>query len=409
VIPFKICNFRFTLSAAIFAMSCGPLPTAKNFYGSLDKWPLSIGSTGLALNSTDTSYSSTDIYFYNFGTGELYPLATGDSGDVSTKWDGRKLWIFNRATGKTSYSNLSPKGGSATRNVERRTPDADGYDPADWIDLVAGESALALGTSHKVTIANLSTATTVSSNLGEVSTGQPTVPFRPGILLKNYGNVSAGTKTSSNENFAVIHQALTTTWTALGGGKIYLAKRGDNGAWEWADQDVLTAGIQGVSLSVSNPIAAVDCEENSSSDAACLVLGACYTNMGASCVGGVDLVDWSFYKSTRHLYDWPTSTTVAGDVKKGAKTGQLIACLKSTTDANAQLTVLDSATGAILATWDAGASICGPFAVDRDGARVFAIKNNKDSSTLHALSPELNQISQVALSFTVVGLEAINE
>lgn len=401
--------FTCMYALVFLAFSCGPLPKAKNFYGTLDKWPLSIGSTGLALISTDASYSSSDIYFYNFGTGELFPLATGESGDISSTWDGENFWIFNRASGKTSYSRLSPKAGPATRSVERRTPDADAFDPTDWVHLGSTESALAMGSSHKVAIANLSTATTITSTLGEVETGQTTVPFRPGILLKNYGSVSAGTKTDSTSDFAVIHQALTATWKALGGGKIYLAHRSDQGTWGWADQDSVTTGVQGFSLSVSDPIASIDCEGDSTSEPTCLVAGACYESMGTGCVGGVDAVSWSFYKSTRHLFDWPTGSAVAGGIQKGAKTGQMVVCLKATADVNAKLTVLNSTTGEILATWDAGASTCGPFAVDREGARIFVIKNGLDSSSLYALSSDLNQIAKVDLGFTVSGLEAINE
>ena len=403
---FQTCRL---LAVTILTLACGPLPKAKNFHGTLEKWPLSAGSTGLAMVSTDVSYTSSDIYFYNLGTGELSPLATGESGDVATKWDGRNFWIFNRASGKVSYSKLSPKAGPSTRNNERRTPDGDANDPSDWIELTASESALALGTSNKVVIASLDTATTVASNLSEVNTGQATVPFRPGMLLKSYGSISNGTKTSSANDFAVIHQALTSTWKALGGGQIFLAHRSADGMWGWADQNAVTTGVQGISLTISNPVAVIDCDETADAGATCLMAGACYTSMGTQCIGGVDAVDWSFYKSTRHVFDWPTGVAVAGGIKKGAKSGQIIACLKAATEANAQLTVVDSTTGATLATWDSGASTCGPFEVDREGARVFAVQNGQDSSRLYSFTAELNQISRVDLSFRVSGLEAINE
>jgi hypothetical protein len=393
----------------ILTIGCGPLPKAKNFHGTLDKWPLSRGSTGLAMISTDASFTSSDIYFYNFGTGELYPLATGESGDVTTKWDGRNFWIFNRASGKVSYSKLSPKAGPSTRNSERRTPEADAYDPADWIELTANEAAFAMGTTNKVVIGSLDTATAVASNLSEVNTGQASVPFRPGILLNNYGSATNGTKTSSATDFAVVHQALTSTWKALGGGQIFLAHRSAEGIWGWSDQNTEATGVQGISLTISNPVSSIDCDESAETGATCLLAGACYSSMGTQCVAGVDAVDWSFYKSTRHVFDWPAGVETAGGIQKGAKSGQIIACLKTATEANAKLTVFDSTTGATLATWDVGASTCGPFEVDRDGARIFAIQNGTESSTLYSLTAELNQISKIDLGFRVSSLEAINE
>ncbi len=379
------------LCLGVLNTACSPLPRVRNFYSSLDKWPVSGAATGLVLFSTDSSYTSTDVYFYNFGSGELSPLTLGESGDAAGKWDGRRLWLFNRAVGRVSYSMMSPKSGSSSRSVERRTPEANASDPTDWVHMSDVESVLAMGTSGKVAVANLVSGIAIANDLGDVDTSVSGVPFRPGVLWRR------------GEEVAVFHQSLNAAWKADGGGRIFIARRGTAGAWGWVDQDVTTLQTQGVPLNVSDPVAVFDCDGET-----CFIAGACYDTSGDACVGGVDEWTWAT-RSVEHHFNWPFGTVIAGGIAAGPKTGQVIACLKNSTDVNARLVVLDALTGVQSASWDAGAASCGPFKVDHDGRRVFAVKQSNGVSILYSLNAELAEISHVSPRIAVSALEIVSE
>jgi hypothetical protein len=113
--------------------------------------------------------------------------------------------------------------------------------------------------------------------------------------------------------------------------------------------------------------------------------------------------------SVKHHVDWPSGFYVAGGISPGALSGQVVACLKNSTNANASLVVMDATTGVQSSSWDAGASFCGPFKADRDGKRIFAVKQSGGKSVLYALNADLTEISHVSPGFEVSAIEMINE
>jgi len=389
-------SFRFTviIQMTLF-MACGPLPRSNKILGDLEKWTVSRGASGLVLSATHPSYSSTDIYFYDFRTGALSTLTAGESGDVLIKWQVGKLWIANRAPGRISYSTMSPRVGTASRGTERRTPGAGSNDPSDFILVSQSEGVMTMGASGSVLAVNFASGALLDHDFSDVQTGQTDVPFRPLTLFRH------------DQDIAVLHSSLDRGWVARGGGMIFIARKSGSGRWAWVDQDVPEAGVQGLLLNVSNPVVGLDCDGDSGATS-CYVAGACYETMGNSCVGGVDLLDWNF-KSVRHLFDWPIGLKSVGYVSEGPRRGTVLACLKSSSESNAHLYLFNASTGETVATWDSGASYCGPMKVDRTGERIFVAQPSPEGGVIYWLNSALLEQGHANLNLTVTGIEVVDE
>jgi hypothetical protein len=384
--PLSICAYIFALLVA-----CGPLPRPRLFDGSVGQTPVSSSVTGLVFTSADVSYSSSDIYFYDFITGVVKPLAAGESGDVLTRWQFKRLWIFNRSSGRVSYSHVSPKEGATSRSVERRTPMAQTGDPSELLALGQGTLALAMGSAHKVMISNLLSNPSATSDLGAVDTGDQAVPFRP------------GTMTTIDGDLWVLHQHLGDNWKATGPGRLFTARQSKDGSWGWVDQSPTSAGTQGILLNVSNPVLAFK-----SQDRVVLIGGICYQSMGASCVAGVDAFDTDS-RTVQHLFDLPSGYESIGPMVSGPSSQKVLLCLKQDSHPNAKIVSISVVSGLIEKTWDTGMTSCGPFYPDKDGSRVFVVKSSAKSSELHILNSDLQSLSKIDLPFPVTGMELVDE
>lgn len=371
--------------------SCGPLPRPKLFEGSIGRLPVSSEASGLVLTVADKSYTSSDVYFYDFNSGAIRGIASGESGDVYPRWIARRLWMFNRSSGRVSFSYMSPKIGATSRSMERRTPSGMAGDPSDVHLLPDGQFALGLGSAHKLIISDLTSSAVTGSDLGPVDTGDSSVPFRPGVL------------TSAGSQLLVLHQQLSETWKAIGAGRLYIARASSEGGWSWVDQNPTLPSTQGVVLNISNPVSVLRCE-----GLVCLFAGACYENMGNGCVGGVDEFDISS-KTVRRVLEVPSAYFAAGAMMRGVSSQSVTACLKAPSRNHAELTSISFATGKIEKSWDFGGSFCGPFLVDQAGSRIFAIKSGQSGSELHVLNEDFVTVSSVSLPFAVAGMELVNE
>lgn len=393
---------KFTQICMIFIMigasaACGPLPRPGALSADLGVLPISDDVTGLVMASVDSSYTSTDLFFYNLANGHLEMMLGGESGDVLTKWYGGQLWIFNRAAGRVSYSAMSPKVGVASRQMERRTPGAAANDPADVLWVHDDVAILAMQTSHLVAVARLKAGSVSAdapvSNLDPIDTQDATVPFRPGVL--GFGG----------DDIAVFHQSLNTDWKAVGGGFVFLARQDDADRFSWADQNVVAPGIQGLRLNISNPVQTLNCRRD---DRQCLVAGSCFESMGESCVGGIDLIDWD-QRSVTSQMNWPSGSYAAGQVAVGFSSQQVVACLRFSGDSEAKLALFDTLTGSLIAHWTTGAPWCGPFIVDQSGKRIFTVQKIAGVSYLVELQASLEEKNRTRLGFDVMSLEAVNE
>ena len=381
------------LTLMVLAISCGPLPRPGILSADLGVLPVSDDITGLIFGSTDSSYTSSDLYVYNLANGHLDLLSGGESGDVMLRWHGGKLWIFNRAAGRVSFSALSPKVGVSSRNLERRTPNSGANDPTDVIWASEDVAVLAMQGAHKVSVANLKSGESLADRFDDVDTLNLSVPFRPGLFAQVGGDI------------AVFHQSLDTNWQAMGGGVVYLARSDSSGQFAWMDQDVTVSSIQGLRLNISNPVQKIECDGGGD---LCLVAGSCFESMGPSCIGGVDGVHWG-QRSVTSQFTWPSGSYAAGSVARGIKQGQVTACLKLSGQTNAQMVLYDLASQSQVASWDSGASWCGSYVVDRAGGRVFIAQKIGAVSFLIELDGNLVEKTKKTLGFDVTTMEAINE
>jgi hypothetical protein len=384
-------NLGFILITFLIVVGCHPLPRQSLFEGSLPRIEPSAGVTGLVLTTSDQSYTSSDVYFYHFATGQLQLLATGESGDLLVKWQGGRLWLFNRSSGRVSFSHMSPRIGPSSRSVERRTPEALAGDPSDVVASSATTYALGLGVAHKLLMVDLLGPDMGSLDLGAVDTAETDVPFRPGVLFQH------------DEDLFCLHQQLSKTWKATGGGRLFVARQKSDKGWTWVDQNAVTAGTQGVLLNISNPVLAFNCHDSS-----CLFAGSCFELMGPRCVAGVDRFDMR-QRTVERLISLPEGYQAAGQMLQGVSAGLVTACLKQEDQGQAEVLSIALDSGAIVSRWDSGAGFCGPMAVDQSANRMFVTKSTKSGSQIIMLDQDMNALLTVDLPFVIAAMELVNE
>ena len=381
----------------VAAFACGPRPRAGVNKPDLNILPVSSKMTGLVLTSTDSSYTSSALYWYDFSLGTVTALSGVESGDLLTKWDGAKLWLFNRSAGRLSYSYLSPKGGSDSRTNEYSSLSRIAGDPTaiTWTrDHIA---VLLNGVEGRVEFADLGRSAFVQDGISGPATGDADVPFRPGVAA------------ITGEDIAIFHQQLDTSWTARGAGSVFLTRKNANGVFEFADLNASDAGIQGIRLTISNPVGVFGCESDSESESeseseSCYVGGVCYESFGSQCAGGVDKISWPDQVVTR-VASWDGGTWAAGGITGGPAPQTAVACLSLPGKNVATLALIDLISGSVKKTYATASKYCGPFVSDNVLGRVFLV----DQSNLLELNQDLTLISSQSLPWTVSGLEAVNE
>ena len=93
---------------------------------------------GLALTGVDLYYSSSDLYFYDYGSGLISGVLYGQSGDSAIWWLDHKLTLFNRTPTRHNYIRFEGRSADTLRpSREIGGPFAKG-DPSDVIVLDNG-------------------------------------------------------------------------------------------------------------------------------------------------------------------------------------------------------------------------------------------------------------------------------
>lgn len=330
--------FLFHLSA------CGNLPRFN--HQDQDAPALTTAAmTGIVIQSTDSSYTSSAIYFYDLAAGKISLLSGGESGDTFVKWLDSKIYLFNRAAGRVNYSTFKPKSGIASRSTEQATPGAANYDPTNVAIGPAGELILAMNVANSLVFANSATATTTVS-LANVDTGVATQVFRPTDIWVDANKVY------------VTHQALDANYKATGAGKIYSAIS-SNGTWAWES-------TTGNTISISNPVFV-----STRSDHIAVIGGVCYTTAGTACVAGIDRFDANTGQST-HVSAWDASKWYPnGGFYDDLTDDTLLVCVQDkSTQKNvvARYTIAD---GSMITFFELSGAGCGGVIADRTAMRIF--------------------------------------
>ncbi len=352
---------KFAIFLALFIVntSCGSLPRSNHSDQNAPVINTSVSTTamtGIVIQSTDTSYTSTAIYYYDLNAGKITLLTGAESGDTYTKWLDGKIYLFNRSAGRVSYSSFVPKSGISSRSNEISTPEAATYDPVAAILGPSGELILSMNAA--ASLAFITTTTTTKIN--GVETGVPTQPFRPSELWRD------------DNKILVTHQALDANFKASGAGRIYSAQS-TNGMWNWVS-------TSGNALVISNPVFI-----SPRSNHTAYIGGVCYTNAGAACVAGIDQFDVSTGQST-HISSWDASTWEAnGGFYEDLTDESLLVCVRNkTTQKNlvARYTIAD---GSMKNFFELSGSNCGGVLADRSLMKVFigqALSDGKGSITI---------------------------
>lgn len=336
-------SIRFLFLAIISILSsCGALPRAS--HDDQDAPTISkTAMTGIVIQSTDSSYTSTAIYFYDLALGKISLVTGGESGDTYTKWLNNKMYLFNRADGKISYSAFLPRSGVSSRSTERATPGTTKYDPVAAQIGPNGELILAVNSGGAVVFANESDTSVIAKITG-ADTESPTQPFRPADIWVDGGNVF------------FTHQALDSSFKANGAGKIFNAVKGTN---TWALKTPT-----GVSLTISNPVYVA-----AKTDRTAIIAGVCYT--GSPCVSGVDQFDAST-GIVSHLSTWDrTKWTPNGGFYGDLSDETLLACVIETSTQKKKLARYTIADGTMTSLFEISGPGCGGVIADRLSQRIF--------------------------------------
>lgn len=323
--------------------------------------PLATGTmTGIILQSTDTSYTSTSIYFYDLAQGKITLLTGGESGDTYAKWLGAKMYLFNRADGRTVYSSFEPKAGMPSRTKERPTPGAAKFDPVGAMIGPGSELVLALNATGSVIFANETDNSTLAT-VSQPDTGSTTQPFRPNDIWLDGTTVF------------VTHQALDSQYRASGVGRVYGISK-DSGTWS------LTSP-QGTALAISNPVYA-----SSRSDHTAIIAGVCYSYSGAACVPGVD----RFHAQTgtaSHLSAWDADKWEAnGGFYTDITDDTLLTCVKEKSTQQHVLGRYQISDGTITKLKEVSAPGCNGVIADRVGKRIFVGQTSGTSGSILILN-----------------------
>lgn len=363
----------------IFVVSCGALPRYMKDAATV---PIveTASMSGIVVTLSENRTSSS-LHYYDLKNGLLAPLIGGESGDVFTAWLDQKLFVFNRGSGRVSFSYLSPAKGAASRSIERATPGSGTYDPVAAAMTKDGDLLLANNSGGSVVVSHRDD-NSVQAVINDVDTGVPGVPFRPADIIVD-GNRAW-----------ISHQSLDGSYAAVGGGKVFPAAA-SGGVW----------GLEskvGYTLTISNPVYMALLDEQR-----LLLAGVCYDRSPTStCVSGIDTVDRGTGAVT-HLSAWDSSKWTANGV-----------FFRDLTDSSLLVCVIAASGGTVLGRYDlvsgnieAILSIdgpgCGGVVSDRASGLIFVGEKNaarKGSVAIINRSNEL--VNRIALDHPVSGMTA---
>lgn len=324
-------------------VACGSLPRFS--HDDQDAPSIAAAMTGIIIQSSDSSYTSTSIYFYDLAAGKIALLSGGESGDTFVKWLNGKAYLFNRSAGRVSYSTFQPKSGIASRSTEQPTPGKSNYDPIAAAIGPNSELILSMNSGSALVFANSSDSSVLTS-ITNADTGAASQPFRPADIWV------------SGSNVFVTHQALDSLFRATGAGRVYTATK-DSGTWA-------IKSTTGSALTITNPVYV-----SPRTDETAIIGGVCYTSATTKCVSGVDRFNTSTGVTT-HLSAWDdTKWYPNGGFTTDLTDDSLLVCVKEkSTQKNvvARYTILD---GTVTKLFELTGPGCGGLIADRVSMRIF--------------------------------------
>ena len=226
---------------------------------------------GFFLATVPSDYSSSNLIFNDFSTGELQTVLTGESGDPFLTYGDQSVWYFNRSVGDINYRRITlnaaaadtgdrPSEGSSKEvespsrpwsteikaTVQLSTPETSAGDPAATLDLGDGRLLLGHKSAGKITVLNSESGEHITTIAADFSLPSGS-PLRPtDFLLRTddeQGEISV----------YVLHQGLDQNYKPDGSQQIFLLRGKKQGPLTAVDQDDSVDGIQGVPISLTSP------------------------------------------------------------------------------------------------------------------------------------------------------------
>jgi hypothetical protein len=290
------------------------------------------GSTvqGLAFTtvSMDLSFASSSLYFYDFKSGDVKKLLSGESGNPAVFWADDLLFHFNSKGNQLNFRVFDPR--------EENTPIPSA---SDLPSLSEGDpfALVTLQTSKSVLLASpiagaLQSLNYLTGNLETVDIDNlPQPGIRPVDLYRSANNIYA------------LNTGVNTLDEVDGNQQVFVFETSPNSSsLTPVDINTGTTTLDGLKIIPSYPTAFVD-------DAAAkpYIVGLCRSDL-TGCVGGANRLDPST-PSEPKITDVKTFTsslgyTIVNRIVRSSKEGVVYAHVKSTSDSTYQVIELNLST-----------------------------------------------------------------
>lgn len=266
-----------TLLSALCLSGCGEAKKSDAYSGPGYK---SSGSSyaGLMFAVVDKDFTSSQILYNEFATGDIKTLSTGESGDPFVRWTGGKAYLFNRASTSLNFRTLDPRQNDVSLSAQIATPEAGLGDPHDAVMLSDGRMLLALYSAGKIIVINPADGTLLQAVTADWDFGNSEkAQLRPEAFLVK--DVVGG------KDIYVMHQGLDSAFTADGTQQVFRL-HDDGKTVTVIDQDDGKAKVQGIALPVKSPSGFYP-----AADGSYLAYSECDMYAAAGCKAGFVTID----------------------------------------------------------------------------------------------------------------------
>lgn len=235
---------------------------------------------GLLLTTTQ-NYESSRLFFFEFATGNVTQLLSGESGDPSLFLSRDQIFFFNRSATNSNMRRITIQEGSFNIGVQTSIPGAGAGDPQAIIHLDERHLLMSFWASSSLGIFDLqegkmTTAPAISFDTGAAI--NPSHIFRPSPLFTAEKN--------GVTEFYVIHQGLASDGLSLTGKQQIFIMTWNGTQLSAIDLDESKEGVQGIAIKVTNPTDVFQL-----SNGQVLISGSCTIYGGANCISGFESVD----------------------------------------------------------------------------------------------------------------------
>jgi hypothetical protein len=360
---------------------------------SVNRGPSLASSTmqGLVMTSPDGTHASSALHLYDLQSGESSLFLGGESGDVFTWWDSEKLYVFNRAPGRVSYSHLDPWQGGVSRSQERTIPGGSAFDPVAVARGPDGRLVLSMNSGGRVVVAD-EPSQMVLDQVSSFSSQDRGQIFRPAEMVV-FG-----------DRILVLHQGLDQSYQASGKGRLInidflseaILARNQSGLLNDA----------GVELHSTNPVYIAPSHEDHLDEF--LVAGVCYPHTGPNCSWVFERVSTVEKKSTLLSAIDSKRWEANGGFFKDLGHNSLLSCVIDVVTRRNHLVRFDVNTGEVAELLALDQGLCGGVLADRDSQKILvATSGNSGDGRLLVLDSLLNLVDSVGLPYSIGSMLAV--